>query len=223
MMELDGHVGQILAAIDRMGQRDNTIVLFTTDNGAMAAWWPDGGTTPFRSEKATTWEGGVRVPMLVRWPGRIPARSVSNGIQTHYDLFTTLIAAAGMPDVTERLRASHTVNIDGINNLDHWTGGAPSRRDVVIMYNENQLTALRFGPWKSHFQTRDGFFDPFSESALMFNLRMDPFEQRDGHKSNLLAMKKAFLGGRIRDILEDHRRSLAAYPPRRAGCTLRPQ
>jgi arylsulfatase len=182
-----------------MGQRDNTIVLFTTDNGAMAAWWPDGGTTPFRSEKATTWEGGVRVPMLVRWPGRIPARSVSNGIQTHYDLFTTLIAAAGMPDVTERLRASHTVNIDGINNLDHWTGGAPSRRDVVIMYNENQLTALRFGPWKSHFQTRDG------------------------HKSNLLAMKKAFLGGRIRDILEDHRRSLAAYPPRRAGCTLRPQ
>ncbi|MCZ8099461.1 MAG: arylsulfatase [Burkholderiales bacterium] len=223
MMELDGHVGQILAAIDRIGQRDNTIVLFTTDNGAMAAWWPDGGTTPFRSEKATTWEGGVRVPMLVRWPGRIPARSVSNGIQTHYDLFTTLIAAAGMPDVTERLRASHTVNIDGINNLDHWTGGAPSRRDVVIMYNENQLTALRFGPWKSHFQTRNGFFDPFSDSALMFNLRMDPFEQRDGHKSNLLAMKKAFLGGRIRDILEDHRRSLAAYPPRRAGGTLRPQ
>lgn len=223
MMELDGQVGQILKRIDELGIRDNTIVLFTADNGAMSAWWPDGGTTPFRSEKATTWEGGVRVPMLVRWPARISAGSVSNGIQSHMDLFTTLAAAAGLPDVNERLSQSHRVHIDGVNNLEHWSKGAPSARNHFTMYNENQMTALRFGPWKSHFKSRDGFFDPFSDSALLFNLRMDPFEQRDGHRSNLLAMKKAFLGGMIRDILTDHARSLAEFPPRQAGGTLTPR
>jgi|GEM_PF-6767094 len=81
----------------------------------------------------------------------------------------------------------------------------------------------RFGPWKAHFQTRDGFFDPFVESALIFNLRMDRFEQRDGHRSNLLAMRKAFLGGRIRDMLEVHQESLSAFSPRQAGATLRPR
>lgn len=223
MMELDAHVGRILKQIDDLGIRDNTIVLFTADNGAMAAWWPDGGTTPFRSEKATTWEGGVRVPMLVRWPARIKPGSVSNGIQSHMDLFTTLAAAAGISDVRGQLRESHRVNIDGVDNLGHWSAGTPSARDHVLMYNEGQLTALRFGPWKSHFKTRNGFFDPYSDSALLFNLRMDPFEQRDGHHANLLAMRKAFLGGKIRDILGEHQRSLAEFPPRRAGGSLRPQ
>lgn len=223
MMELDQHVGQILKRLDDLGIRDNTIVLFTSDNGAMAAWWPDGGTTPFRSEKATTWEGGVRVPMLVRWPAQIPAGSVSNGIQSHLDLFTTLAAAAGVDNVAQKLLESHKVHIDGVNNLAHWTKGAPSARDTVIMYNEKELTALRFGPWKTHFKTRNGFFDPFAESALFFNLRMDPYEQRDGHRSNLKAMKKAFLGMRIRDILQEHSKSLAQFPPRQEGGTLKPR
>lgn len=223
MMELDGQVGQILGKLDALGLRENTIVLFTTDNGAMAAWWPDGGTTPFRSEKASTWEGGVRVPLLVRWPEQIPARSVSNGIQTHYDLFTTLAAAAGMANVAEQLRQTAKVHIDGVDNLAHWRGEAPSARETVIMYNESKITALRFGPWKTHFFTRDGFFDPYSESALLFNLRMDPFEQRDGLRSNQLAMKKAFLGGTIRDILAAHQQSLVEYPPRQAGGTLTPR
>ena len=223
MMELDQHVGQILKRLDDLGLRDNTIVLFTADNGAMAAWWPDGGTTPFRSEKATTWEGGVRVPMLVRWPAQIPAGSVSNGIQSHLDLFTTLAAAAGVDNVAQKLLESHKVHIDGVNNLAHWTKAAPSARDTVIMYNEKEMTALRFGPWKTHFKTRNGFFDPFVESALFFNLRMDPYEQRDGHRSNLVAMKKAFLGMRIRDILEEHSKSLAEFPPRQEGGTLRPR
>jgi arylsulfatase A-like enzyme len=223
MMELDAQVGRLLDRLESLGQRDNTIVLFTSDNGAMSAWWPDGGTTPFRSEKATTWEGGVRVPMLVRWPGRIPAGRASNGIQSHLDLFTTLAAAAGVPDVRERLRASHNVMIDGVNNLAHWTEGQPSARDHLFYYNAERLTALRFGPWKSHFETREGFFDSLRPSALLFNLRMDPFEQRDGHRSNLLAMRKAFLGGVIRDLLAEHQRSLAAFPPRQAGGSLRPQ
>lgn len=223
MMELDGQVGRILARLDELGIRDNTIVLFTADNGSMSSWWPDGGTTPFRSEKATTWEGGVRVPMLTRWPARIRPGSVSNGIQSHMDLFTTLAGAAGVPDVRARLRESHRVMIDGVDNLAHWTEGRPSAREHFFYYNEARLTALRFGPWKSHFQVRDGFFDVFRDSALLFNLRMDPFEQRDGHRSNLLAMRKAFLGGVIRDLLTEHQRSLQEFPPRQAGGTLRPQ
>jgi len=223
LMELDQHVGILLKKLDDLGIADNTIVLFTSDNGSMSAWWPDGGTTPFRKEKATTWEGGVRVPMLVRWPARIPKGKVSNGIQSHMDLFTTLAAAAGVPDVAARLKASHKVHIDGVNNLDHWTGNAPSARSYFIMYNEATLGALRFGPWKSHFKERDGFFDYYRESGLIFNLRMDPLEQRDGQKSNDLAMKKAFLGGMIRDILEEHFRSLHEYPPRQKGGTLRAQ
>ncbi len=223
MMELDAHVGRILDRLEALGLRDNTIVMFTAANGSMSAWWPDGGTTPFRSEKATTWEGGVRVPMLVRWPGRIRPGSASNGIQSHMDLFVTLAAAAGVPDVGARLRASHNVMIDGVDNLAHWTEGRPSARENFFYYNEGRLTAMRFGHWKSHFETRDGFFDQFRPSALLFNLRMDPFEQRDGHRSALMAMRKAFLGGVIRDLLAEHTRSLAEFPPRQEGGTLRPR
>jgi arylsulfatase len=223
MMELDRMVGRMVDHLEMLGVADDTIILFTSDNGAMSAWWPDGGTTPFRGEKATTWEGGVRVPMLVRWPARIPEGSVSNGIQSHLDLFTTLAAAAGVPDVARKLEAQNGVKIDGLDNLPAWTAGKPSARDVQLMYNEDQLTALRIGPWKIHRQTRDGFFGPMEQSALIFNLRMDPYEQRDGHRSNLIAMKKAFLGGRITDVLSEHYRSLEEYPPRQAGGSLRPQ
>ncbi len=111
------------------------------------------------------------------------------------DLFTTLAAAAGIPDVAEKLKTSHKVHIDGVINLDHWTGKAPSARTYFIrynMYNEATLGALRFGPWKAHFKERDGFFDYYRDSGLIFNLQMDPLEQRDGQKSNDLAMKMAF-------------------------------
>ncbi len=223
MIELDRQVEAILKKLDETGQRENTIVMFTSDNGAMAAWWPDGGTTPFRSEKATTWEGGVRVPMLVRWPSVIKPGSTSNGIQTHMDLFTTLARAAGANDVRKQLLESHKVKIDGIDNLSHWRGETPSNRNVHLMYNEKELTALRFGPWKSHFKTRGGFFDPFVESSLMFNLRMDPFEQRDGHRSALVAMRKSYLGLQIREILAEHYESMQQFPPRQEGGTLRPR
>jgi len=223
MIELDRQVGAILKKLDDAGLRENTIVMFTTDNGAMAAWWPDGGTTPFRSEKATTWEGGVRVPMLIRWPAAIKPGSISNGIQNHMDLFTTLARAAGVADVRKDLLESHKVKIDGIDNLAHWRGEGPSNRQIQLMYNEKELTAVRFGPWKSHFKTRNGFFDPFVDSSLMFNLRMDPFEQRDGHRSALVAMRKTYLGLQIREILAEHYQSLQDFPPRQEGGTLRPR
>ena len=222
MMELDQQVGSLLAQLERLGIAQNTIVLFTSDNGAMASWWPDGGTTPFRFEKATTWEGGVRVPMLVRWPARIAAGKVSNGIQDNTDLFTTLAAAAGVPDVAAQLKASHKVYVDGVNNLEHWTGTAPSARNIEYFYDESELTAIRIGPWKSHFKTRTGFFDWLKPSALIFNLRQDPFEQHDGSKSEELAMRLGLAwGGQVQDAMRAHLATLAAFPPRQKGGSLR--
>lgn len=223
MMELDMQVGQLLKKLDDLGVAENTIVLFTADNGAMAAWFPDGGTTPFRSEKATTWEGGVRVPLLIRWPARIKPGKVSNGIQTNEDLFATLAAAAGVDDVRAQLRTSHKVMIDGENNLTHWTGDAPSRRNVVLYYNEADLTAIRIGNWKSHFQQREGFFDYNKPSALLFNLRMDPFEKHDSHNSQFTAMRLGIAwGGQVQDAIAAHLKSLADFPPRQKGGSLKP-
>lgn len=223
MIELDNMVGKILDKLDELGIAKNTIIVFTTDNGAMVDWFPDGGITPFRGEKATTWEGGVRVPLLVRWPARIPAGKKSNGIQDHCDLFTTLAAACGVTDVAAKLKSSHQVYIDGINNLDHWTGTASSNRNYEIYYNESELTAVRIGNWKSHFKTREGFFDFNEPSALLINLRQDPFERQTGWKSREMAMKLGIAwGGQVQDLLGEHAKTLSNFPPRQKGGTLTP-
>ncbi|RPA66737.1 arylsulfatase [Cyclobacteriaceae bacterium YHN15] len=222
MMELDMMIGTLLKKLEDLGVADNTIVIFTADNGAMVDWYPDAGTTPYRGEKATTWEGGVRVPMLIRWPAKIKAGSVSNGIQDHTDLFTTLAAAAGIDDVAEKLKESHKVYIDGVNNLAHWTSLAPSKRYFEIYYNEKELAAVRIGPWKSHMLQREGFFDYNKPSALLFNLRSDPFERHDQWKSRDVAMKLGVAwGGQVQDILAEHLKTLEQYPPRQEGGTLR--
>ncbi len=222
LMEHDGHVGQLLKHLDDLKIADNTIVVYTTDNGAMVSWWPDAGTTPFRGEKASTWEGGVRVPMLVRWPAKIPKGKVSNGIQTHEDMFTTLAAAAGYGDVRGKLKSRDKVCIDGIDNLAHWTSEAPSARNSLIYYDENNMTAVRVGPWKSHFQTREGFFDYHKPSSLVFNLRMDPFERHGGQKSNDLAMKMGVaLGGMIQDTVGAHMATFQECKPRQKSGSLR--
>ena len=142
MIEHDEQVGALLKKLDDLGVADNTIVIYTTDNGNELMLWPDGGYAPFRGEKGTTWEGGVRVPMLVKWPGKIKPGSVSNGIQNHEDLFATLAAAAGLPNLKEELltgkkmgEMTYKVHLDGYNNLAHWTGktrevGPP--RDLLL-------------------------------------------------------------------------------------------
>jgi arylsulfatase len=221
MIEHDGHVGELLKHLDELKIADNTIVIYSSDNGAQVSWWPDGATTPFRGEKATTWEGGVRVPMLLRWPARVKAGSVSNGIQSHEDLFTTLAAAAGAADMPAKLRESHKVHVDGVDNLAHWTEKAPSARRVVYYYNESQLTAVRIGNWKSHMSTREGFFDYNRPAALLFNLRMDPFERHDGRVNEHLAMRQGMAyGGQARDAIGAHLQSLQQFPPRQKGGSL---
>ena len=221
LMELDNMVGRLLKKLDELGLAKNTIVVFTTDNGAMADWFPDGGTTPFRGEKATTWEGGVRVPMLVRWPAKIAAGKKSNGIQDHCDIFTTLAVAAGISDVHNKLKTSHKVYIDGVDNLKHWTSDAPSARTFEIYYNEKDLTAVRIGNWKSHMETREGFFDYNRPSALLINLRMDPFEKHTDWKSREVAMRLGIAwGGQVQDLVGAHFKTLAEFPPRQKGGSL---
>lgn len=222
LMELDMLVGQILDRVEKLGISKNTIIVFTTDNGAMADWFPDGGTTPFRGEKATTWEGGVRVPLLIRWPNKIPAGSTSNGIQDHTDLFTTLAAACGLHHIGEELKTKNKVYIDGINNLDHWSGKGPSKRTVEYYYNESELTAIRIGNWKSHMMTREGFYDYNKPSALLINLRQDPFEKHTNWKTREVSMRMGVAwGGQVYDALNAHYATLAQFPPRQKGGSLR--
>ncbi|HEX5667456.1 MAG TPA: hypothetical protein VFX73_01570, partial [Chitinophagaceae bacterium] len=132
-------------------------------------------------------------------------------------------AACGVTDVAAKLKSSHQVYIDGINNLDHWTGTASSNRNYEIYYNESELTAVRIGNWKSHFKTREGFFDFNEPSALLINLRQDPFERQTGWKSREMAMKLGIAwGGQVQDLLGEHAKTLSNFPPRQKGGTLTP-
>jgi len=218
MIEHDGHIGQLLKALDDLRVTDNTIVIYTTDNGPEHNMWPFGGTTPFRGEKLTTYEGGVRVPFLVLWHGKIPAGSISNGIQTHEDVFATLAAAVGIPNVREKLKKEAKVYIDGENNLDYWLGKSKqSARNHVFYYYESKLTAIRLGPWKAHFLTKESYWGDETIHAfpVFFNLHMDPFESFSsldarGH----LAMRKNWLFQPALILLQEHLKSLQEYPPR---------
>lgn len=221
VLELDEHVGMLLDKLEDLNIADNTIVIFTSDNGPQLFVYPDAGASPFRGEKATTWEGGVRVPMMVRWPNAIAAGSKSNGIQSHLDLFTTLASAAGIKNVAQQLRERDKVHIDGVDNLAHWRGEADSSREHFIYYNESQLTAVRWKQWKVHSKVREGFFDYFRQSALLFNLKMDPFERNDGRYAEQLALRKAWIGGVLRDLITAHVTTLHQFPPRQKGGSLR--
>ena len=155
LIEHDMQIGKLLDSMKAMGVLDNTIIVYTTDNGPEHSARLHGGTTPFRGEKMTTYEGGVRVPMMVRWPGHIPAGQVLSGIQSHMDIFTTLAAAAGAPDVVAKMRTERKQFIDGVNNLDYWLGKTEeSARDNFIYYHESTVRAIRYKQWKLNFEAR---------------------------------------------------------------------
>ncbi len=194
MMEHDMHIGLFLKKIDELGIADNTIVFYSTDNGPHMNTWPDAAMTPFRGEKNTNWEGGWRVPSMVRWPGKIEAGSVSNSIMHHMDWLPTFLAAAGEPDVKEKLLKGHSaigrdykVHLDGYNFLPYLTGKeekAP-RDEIFYFSDDGDLTALRFRDWKIIFleqrveATLQAWAEPFVplRVPLIFNLRRDPFER----------------------------------------------
>ena len=160
MVELDGLVGQLLKKLDDLGIADNTIVLFTTDNGAEVVSWPDGGTTPFRGEKATNWEGGFRVPTVIRWPGTIRPGTVYNEMFSHYDLIPTFAAAGGDPDIVDKcLRGAQIgnktfkVHLDGFNLMPFFKGDTKEapRKEFVYWNDDGQLVAIRVNEWKCVF------------------------------------------------------------------------
>ena len=195
MVEHDGHVGKLLDQLDQLGITDNTIVIYSTDNGAEVMSWPDGGSTPFRGEKATNWEGGFRVPMLIRWPGVIEPGTVVNEICAHEDLLTTFLAAAGEPDIAEKCLKGHTVGdkkfkvrLDGYNLLPAFQGEAEEwpRKEFLYWSDDGDMLALRYNDWKVVFreQRAIGFgvwTEPFVElrAPTMYQLRADPFERGD--------------------------------------------
>jgi arylsulfatase len=193
MKELDDHVGVLLAKLDELGVADNTFVIFSTDNGAEKMTWPDGGNTPFRGEKGSTWEGGVRVPCLVRWPGVIQPGAQINDIFAHEDWMPTLVAAAGGPaDLVERCRKGYKAgsktfkcHLDGYDQRPLLSGKGPGSRDeFVYVLDSGELAAVRFREWKIVFSYQEGEgpwmwlsgkrFKP--AWPYLFNLRSDPFE-----------------------------------------------
>lgn len=198
MIEHDGDVGDLLKALDDLGITDNTIVVYTTDNGPNQWSWPDAASTPFRSEKDTNWEGAFRVPAMVRWPGKIKAGQVSNQIVSGLDWFPTLLAAAGDSDIKTRLlngwkpEGSTTTfknHLDGYNQLDYLTGKSDksARSEFFYFDDDANLVATRYDDWKVvfHEQTAGGGFAVWQTPLVtwrvpkLFNLRMDPYERAD--------------------------------------------
>lgn len=195
MVELDGYVGQLLAKLDELKVTENTVVVFTTDNGAEKMSWPDGGTSPFRAEKDTNFEGGWRIPFLMRWPGVIQPGRVINDICSLQDMIPTFAAAAGEPDLVEKAKKGYTadgrtfkVHLDGVNLLPFLRGDVDEspREGFLYWSDDGDLLAVRVGPWKATFAEQrhrglDVWREPFSEMRVpkIFNLRSDPFEAGD--------------------------------------------
>ena len=190
MVEHDGYVGQVLAKLDELGIADNTIVIYSTDNGAETFSWPDGGITPFHGEKGTTWEGGFRVPMMVRWPGVIEGGTVYNDIISQEDWMPTLLAAAGVPDVVDKLKAGYEANgktwkvhADGYNFLPYFKGETEKgpRREIFYFGQGGELNAVRVNDWKVHFATIVGNIATGVRQTpgwpLIINLKADPYEK----------------------------------------------
>ena len=194
MMDHDKNVGTVLDKIDQLGIADNTIVMYSTDNGPHMNSWPDAGMTPFRGEKNSNWEGAYRVPAMVRWPGRIKPNTVSNDIISHLDWAPTLLAAAGVPDVKEKLlkgykagNKSYKVHLDGYNQLPYLTGQQPksAREEFFYFSDDGDLTGLRYDNWKVVFaqQREPGTLalwgEPFVKTRIpwLYNLRTDPYEK----------------------------------------------
>jgi arylsulfatase len=197
MVEHDADVGRMLDLLDELGVADNTIVMYSTDNGAEEMTWPDGGTTAFRGEKNTTFDGGFRVPCLFRWPGVIAPGTISNAIGAHEDCLPTFLAAAGVADVKQQLLAgyqagdrTYKVHLDGYNQMPLWSGQTdqPERHEFFYWTDDGDLAALRYDDWKLHFLEQRGegievWQEPFVPLRFpkLMNLRSDPFEDADIH------------------------------------------
>jgi arylsulfatase A-like enzyme len=231
MVEHDGQVGQVLKKLDDLGIANNTIVIYTTDNGAETFSWPDGGTTPFKGEKNTNWEGGYRVPALVRWPGLVPPRTEINDVFSAEDWATTLVAAAGEPDIKTKLLVGYDaggknfkVHLDGYDQRDLLARkGVNKRREFFYWTDDGNLAGLRYEQWKAVFmeQKAEGFSvwqQPMVQLRLpsLFNLRSDPFERAQHEAGDYVRwfIEHAFVLVPAQALVGQHLMSFQQFPPR---------
>jgi arylsulfatase A-like enzyme len=228
LREHDAHVGLLLEELARTGLDRNTIVIYTSDNGAYQYMWPMGGTSPFRGDKGTTWEAGVRVPFVIRWPGA-PGGRVSGEIVDMTDLLPTLAAAAGEAGVVEKLKKgatyggrSYKVHLDGFDQTAMFTGKSEaSARDFVFYYDETVLTAIRYKQFKVTFSAKkDGHWDDPLLSLgrpLITNLLMDPFERQWGDLGRQYAEHKAWALTPLVGLTAQHLATFKEFPVRQVG------
>lgn len=231
MVEHDMHVGELLALLDELGIADDTIVLYSTDNGPHYNTWPDAGTTPFRSEKNSNWEGAYRVPAFVRWPGRFPAGETLNGIVSHEDWLPTLAAAAGESDIKRKLAEGVELNgrryrnyVDGYDQLAYLSGKSDEspRKEFFYVNDDGQIVAIRYEDWKAVFLENRGegfgvWREPFTELRvpLLFNLRRDPFEKAQ-HSSNTYNdwfLDRVFVIAPMQQLAAKFLMTMKDYPP----------
>ncbi len=238
MIDHDKNVGTILKKLDELGIADNTIVFYSTDNGPHINSWPDSGMTPFRNEKNSNWEGAYRVPAMVRWPGKIKAGSISNTIMSHLDWFPTLLAAAGLPDVKEKLLSGYKagnktfkVHLDGYNFLPYLTQKEPKgpRQEFFYFSDDGDLTGLRYDNWKFVFaeQRVQGTLQVWAEPYVrlrvpkIFNLRMDPYERADITSNTYYdyVLNHAFMLVPAQEYVAKFMQTFKEFPPRQKAAS----
>jgi arylsulfatase A-like enzyme len=237
MAQFDDIVGAVLKYLKDNGLDDNTIVVFTTDNGAENFTWPDGGQTPFAGGKGTAMEGGFRVPCIIRWPGHVPAGKVENGVVSGLDWFPTLVAAAGDPNIAEELKKgkqigdmNYKVHLDGYNQMDLITGRGPSKRHEIFYFTETTLSAVRIDDFKYRFTDQpSGWLGSTVkvDMPILVNLRLDPFERTgwyDGRNNGSFAYYNWFLFEFWRFVFVQQEIAKAAqtlleFPPMQKGAS----
>ncbi len=231
MVEHDMHVGELLKLLDELGIANNTLVMYSTDNGPHYNTWPDAGTTPFRGEKNSNWEGAYRVPTFVRWPGKFSAGTTLNDIVSHEDWLPTFAAAAGATDIKEKLLTGTSINgrnyrnhLDGYNQLDYLSGKVKNspRNEFWYVNDDGQIVAARYNDWKVVFLENRGeafgvWREPFTELRvpLLFNLRRDPFEkaQHNANVYNDWFLDHPFVIVPIQGLAAKFLMSMKEYPP----------
>jgi len=226
MMELDDDVGVLLDLIEELGVADNTFVMFSTDNGAASNSWPDGGNQPFRGEKGVGgYEGGFRVPMLIKWPGKIPAGSYTGEFMAMEDWLPTIMSMLGQPDLGKQLlqgvrvgNTNYKVHLDGVDQSELITGKGPSKREEFFYFTETTLHGMRSGDWKFLFTEQDKWFNgkqQYLVTPLITNLKLDPFERfHDARGFDEWQENRSWLLGPAAARLGRFFQSLREYPPR---------
>ena len=231
MVEHDGHVGELLEHLDKLGIADDTVVFYSTDNGPHYNTWPDAGTTPFRSEKNSNWEGAYRVPAFIRWPGKFPAGVTLNGLVSHEDWLPTFAAIGGDATIKEKLAKGVELNgrtyrncVDGYNMSEYLSCKEPlsPRNEFFYVNDDAQIVAIRYNDWKTVFLENRGqgfgvWREPFTELRvpLLFNLRRDPFEKSQ-HSSNTYNdwfLDRPFVVVPLQQLAGKFLMTMKEYPP----------